>query len=298
MKAWFNYGREAQAYRARPDKLRPFVERNVNLLREGVAPTAYFIDVWSSAPPYDYWTGDGTFVERAATQRAWGEAFALIRDRLGNSAPQISEAGHDKLIGWLDGAQAQQLRVDPRGASFTWKIECADAERIPWIDVAWHDKFILHGAGYEGRYGAASGSDDYLSTEVLSGRPAMVAQPFDRNVVRVYWLLNAATARAGRRSHRRRGVRRRQHPPAARALGEGRGGLGQSRRRAVERRRTRPAAVRFLCPRRRRGSRRRNARRQARRVVPLAGRKVRGWTIYPNRGQRTPSARVRGIIYP
>src|SRR5262249_2494727 len=35
-------------------------------------------------------------------------------------------------------------------------------------------------------------SDDYLSTEVLSGRPAMVPQAFNRNVVRVYWLLNDA----------------------------------------------------------------------------------------------------------
>jgi hypothetical protein len=198
-KAWFNYGREAQAYRARPDRLMPYVERNLRLIKEGFAPTAYFIDVWSSASPYDYWTGDGKFVDRAETQRVWGEAFAWIRDFLGGDAPQISEAGHDKLIGWLDGAQAQQLRVDPDGKDFTWKISCADSERIPWIDVAWHDKFILHGAGYEGRYQGGldrkehgAYSDDYLATEVLSGRPAMVPQALNRDVVRVHWLLNDA----------------------------------------------------------------------------------------------------------
>jgi hypothetical protein len=198
-RAWFNYGKEAQSYRARPDRLRPYLERNVKLMKDGFGPTAFFIDVWSSAPPYDYWTDDGRFVERSATQKVWGEAFAWIRETLGGDAPQFSEAGHDKLIGWLDGADAQQLRVDPKGKSFTWRMECADSERIPWIDVAWHDKFILHGAGYEGRYlgglearehGAYS--DDYLSTEVLSGRPAMVPQPFHRNVVRVYWLLDQA----------------------------------------------------------------------------------------------------------
>ena len=198
-KAWFNYGREAQAYRARPDRLMPYVERNLRLVKEGFAPTAYFIDVWSSASPYDYWTSDGRFVDRAATQRVWGGAFAWIRDFLGGDAPQISEAGHDKLIGWLDGAQAQQLRVDPQGKEFTWKIQCADSERIPWMDAAWHDKFILHGAGYEGRYQGGldrkdhgAYSDDYLSTEVLSGRPAMVPQALNRDVVRVYWLLNDA----------------------------------------------------------------------------------------------------------
>lgn len=198
-RAWFNYGREAQSYRARPDRLMQYVQRNVRLLKDGVAPTAYFIDVWSSASPYDYWTSDGAFEPRSTTQKVWGEVFAWIRNELGNDAPQLSEAGHDKLIGWLDGADAQQLRVDAAGRGFTWRIECADSERIPWIDVAWHDKFILHGAGYEGRYQGgldqrAHGaySDDYISTQVLSGRPAMVPAPFNRDVVRVHWLLNDA----------------------------------------------------------------------------------------------------------
>jgi hypothetical protein len=198
-RAWFNYEQEAQAYRARPDRLMLYVERNVRLLKNGFAPTAYFIDVWSSAAPYDYWTHDGKFVDRSVTQRVWGGVFAWIREYLGNDSPQLSEAGHDKLIGWLDGADAQQLRVDPAGKSFTWKIQCDDSERIPWIDVAWHDKFILHGAGYEGRYEGGldanehgAYSDDYITTEVLSGRPAMVPQAFGRDVVRIHWLLNDA----------------------------------------------------------------------------------------------------------
>jgi hypothetical protein len=198
-RAWFNYGREAQSYRARADRLKPYVERNLRLIKAGFAPTAYFIDVWSSMAPYDYWTEDGQFVDRSVTQKVWGEVFAWIRDYLGEDAPQLSEAGHDKLIGWLDGADAQQLRVDPEGGNFTWRIRCADAERIPWMDVAWHDKFILHGAGYEGRYNGGLEakthgmySDDYMATEVLSGRPAMVSQPFSRDVVRKYWLLEGA----------------------------------------------------------------------------------------------------------
>jgi hypothetical protein len=198
-RAWFNYGREAQSYRARADRAKQYVERNLRLIKPGFAPTAYFIDVWSSMAPYDYWTQDGKFVSRDVTQRVWGEVFAWIRDYLGDDAPQLSEAGHDKLIGWLDGADAQQLRVDPKGPSFTWRIRAADSERIPWFDVAWHDKFILRGAGYEGRYVAGldtkqhgAYSDDYMATEVLSGRAPMVAQAFSRDVVRKYWLLDGA----------------------------------------------------------------------------------------------------------
>ncbi len=196
--AWFRYGPNIQSYRARPDRLRPFVERNLKLIREAFAPTAYFIDVWSSISPYDYWTSDGQFIDRTVTRRSWGETFAWIRDYLGNNAPQISEAGHDQLIGWLDGAQAQHLRIDPDPLhGFTLHIKAAGAERIPWLDAAYHDRFILHGAGYPDRYAggldaATHGiySDDYISTEVLTGHPAMVASPFGRDVVRKYWLLH------------------------------------------------------------------------------------------------------------
>ena len=196
-RAWFNYGRDAQSYRARADRVRSLVERNLKLIRPGFAPTAYFIDVWSSIAPYDFWTWDGQFVDRSVTRQVWGEVFAWIRDYLGDNAPQISEAGHDRLIGWLDGAQANQLRVDARGGGFVWNIRCADAERIPWIDAAYHDRFVLHGAGYQDRYAAGLElathgmySDDYMATEMLTGRPAMVQAPFSRDVVRKYWLLH------------------------------------------------------------------------------------------------------------
>ncbi|HXX21753.1 MAG TPA: DUF5696 domain-containing protein [Terriglobia bacterium] len=196
-RAWYHAERDAQSYRARPDRLRPMVERNLDLIRAGFSPTAYFIDVWSSAPPYDFWTQDGRFVERSVTRQVWGETFAWIRDSLGDNAPQISEAGHDRLIGWLDGAQANILRVDAQGSGFVWRIHCADAERIPWIDAAYHDRFVLHGAGYEDRYAAGLDlathgmySDDYMATEMLTGHPAMVEVPFSRDVVRKYWLLH------------------------------------------------------------------------------------------------------------
>jgi len=196
-RAWYHAERDAQSYRARPDRIRLLVERNLNLIKAGFSPTAYFIDVWSSAPPYDFWTADGQFVDRSVTRKVWGETFSWIRNYLGDDAPQISEAGHDRLIGWLDGAQANILRVDAQGSGFVWKIRCGDAERIPWIDAAYHDRFVLHGAGYEDRYAAGLDltthgiySDDYMATEMLTGHPAMVAAPFSRDVVRKYWLLH------------------------------------------------------------------------------------------------------------
>jgi len=201
VRAWLNEGRGAQSYRYRADQIRPFLDANLELIQRHLAPTAYFIDVWSSAPPYDYWTADGRFFDRVYTRQVWGEAFAWIRDLLGDQAPQISESGHDQLIGWLDGAQTNHLRVgkpigNGRHAWAVWNWPCEDAERVPWFDAAHHDRFILHGAGYSSRYEAGLDprlhgifSDDYICTEVLTGHPGMVPHPpFSRNNVRKYWL--------------------------------------------------------------------------------------------------------------
>jgi hypothetical protein len=177
------------------------LKANLQRIRDNLAPDAYFIDVWSSARPYDYWTADGQFHTAVSTRDTWGKLFAWIRDYLGHDAPQISESGHDQLIGWLDGAQTNHLRVGKSlEGSYGWCVwdwPCADAERTPWFDAAHHDRFILHGAGYSSRYqGGLDGrlhgidSDDYMATEVLTGHPGMVSRPFGRNVVRKYWLLS------------------------------------------------------------------------------------------------------------
>jgi hypothetical protein len=199
-RAWNNTWHDpagAQSYRWRPDLVKPWIRGNLKLVREGVAPTAYFIDVWSSIGPYDYWTRDGKFHGRAGTREEWGGYFAWIRDYLGG-APQVSESGHDALVGALDGATANHLRVDAgekTGAWTVWRIKCARAERVPWFDAAHHDRFVLHGAGYEDRFLAGLDrrdhgvySDDYTTVEVLTGRPSMVSEPFGREVVRKYWL--------------------------------------------------------------------------------------------------------------
>ncbi len=203
VRAWLNEGRGAQSYRLRADRIEPFLARNLGKIRAELAPSAYFIDVWSSIRPYDYWTADGAFHSCVETRDTWGRAFARIRTDLGNEAPQISESGHDQLIGWLDGAQTNHLRVQKTSGGRTpgvgpvWDWDCAEAERTPWFDAAHHDRFILHGAGYPSRYEGGLDprlhgiySDDYIATEVLTGHPAMVSEPFNQNVVRKHWLLN------------------------------------------------------------------------------------------------------------
>ncbi|HJN18725.1 MAG TPA: hypothetical protein QGH10_24695, partial [Armatimonadota bacterium] len=196
VKAWINEGREAQSYRWRPDRFEPFMKRNLKLIKDGCAPDHFFIDVFTSIGCIDFYDWDGKFHPSTETREKWGETFAWIRDYLGDDSPQTSEAGHDQLTGYLDGADCQHLELVDEPVRHAIALKCDDWERVPWYDAVLHDKFILHGVGYSGRYQNSRSrahhgitSDDYISAEVLTGHALMVdAGCWGRPAVRKYWL--------------------------------------------------------------------------------------------------------------
>ncbi len=196
VKAWLNKGRQARSFRWRPDRIAPFYKRNLRLIKPNLGPTAYFIDVFSAIPCIDFYDRAGRFHSMLETRKHWGGAFDWIRDYLGGNAPMISEAGHDHLVGHLDGADCQHLRLVPRGRRFCITLPCEDWERTPWFDAVLHDRFSLHGVGYSGRYQGGRSrrahgieSDDYISAEMLAGHPAMIdRRGMGRGAVRKYWL--------------------------------------------------------------------------------------------------------------
>ena len=196
IKAWLNEGRNARSYRWRPDKIKPLVQRNLDIICKELKPTHYFVDVFTSIPCIDFTDRSGTYHTRLETRKGWGEAFSDIRARLGAPAITTSEAGHDHLVGTLDGADCQHLRITPDRKRFCLNIPCKDWQRVPWYDAVLHDKFILHGVGYSNRYQggrtrdeAGIESDDYISAEVLLGHALMIDRPaMVRGAVRKYWL--------------------------------------------------------------------------------------------------------------
>ena len=194
--AWYNQGRDAQSYKWRPDHILAFVRRNLQLVKQDLYPTASFLDVFTSSGCMDYWDHDGGFHSSLETRKHWGEAFAWIRDYLGGNAPTTSEAGHDQLIGALDGADCQWLSLSAEADRFVIKLPCEDWERVPWYDAVNHHRFVLQGVGYSGRYQGGQSrelhginSDDYISAEILSGHALMVdAGSWGRDAVRKYYL--------------------------------------------------------------------------------------------------------------
>jgi hypothetical protein len=197
IKAWLNRGRDAQSYRWRPDHIMPFVKRNMKLIKPNLKPTHYFIDVFTSLPCFDFYDRQGNFHSMLETRKHWGESFAWIRNYLGGNAPTTSEAGHDQLIGYLDGSDCQHMTLSPDKGWPHIRISCRDWERVPWFDAVLHDKFSLHGVGYPSRYKLKQAesdqrvveSDDYISAEILEGHALMIdRRAFGRGAVRKYWL--------------------------------------------------------------------------------------------------------------
>ncbi|MGL6196002.1 MAG: DUF5696 domain-containing protein, partial [Thermoguttaceae bacterium] len=196
-KAWNNYGIEAQSYQFRPDKILPFISKNFDLIEPNLKQTTYFVDVFSSINVMDFCDRDGKVHSRRETLDQWCKAFDLIRDRLGNDNPTISEAGSDFLIGHLDGADCQFLTLSPHSGDFRIQIKCKKWSRVPWFDAVNHTRFSLHGVGYDSRYVANRGyglhgyeSDDYISCEVLTGHAMQTGWGTPvRETVRKYWLL-------------------------------------------------------------------------------------------------------------
>ena len=207
--AWYNGGPRAQSYRMLPHGFRPWLDRNAALLRQAVDPDGIFIDVFSAIAPFDYYDRAGTFYPKTRTQQAWGAAFDAYRAGLGQPhAVTISEAGTDALVGHLDAGQSDHFPAR------RWMPETAfaDAERVPWHDMATHGRFVLFAGGLgDQRYSATDwrswgdtalhgyGSDDYLCTTVIGGRAPMCDGPFSRRAVMTDWLLHdicAALARS------------------------------------------------------------------------------------------------------
>ena len=202
-KAFFNPNTKQQSFRFRPDAIEPFLRRNMRYMREGVAPDALFIDVFTSVRPYDGYDAEGRFFPSTFTAAKWGEAFDIARSELGvTNAVMVSEAGHDWLIGHVDAAECDHYPA----SRLIGPGNFSDAVRVPWMDIATHGRFVLLGGGLGFRYCAPAwrqdgdnvlhgyGSDDYLCTTVIGGRNPMGEGCPSRRTVATYWLLHDTCA--------------------------------------------------------------------------------------------------------
>ncbi len=191
--AWNNWWAGTQSYQWRPDLFKPFLARNLELA-DKFLPTmdAYFVDVFTSMNAWDFYDDAGKKHSRVETLQCWANCFQAIGNDGSDKDPDakqykrpptitISEAGDDFLIGALDGADVQWLELTPEQRDFTFVFPCEDWERVPWFAPVNRTRFSLHGVGYSDRYRGGrswqlhhSGSDDYISMEMLSGHAPMV----------------------------------------------------------------------------------------------------------------------------
>ncbi|MDO5581436.1 MAG: hypothetical protein Q4G69_09875 [Planctomycetia bacterium] len=205
-KAYINVFRNCQSYRLAPDKAPAVMKESlVDPVRDHFLIDTCFVDVLGSNGSYTtspWFDRKGNFYNRTEGAGGMAAVFDAIHDFLdpalkksGVDIPSItlSEAGHDFLIGHLDGADCQYMNLTKDHGEYCWFCypEYTDAEKIPWFDAVNHKKFSLHGAGYSIRFESGRGylfhgidSDDYISTEILTGH-ALMSDGYCRDVKEV-----------------------------------------------------------------------------------------------------------------
>ena len=190
-RAWYNKGRDAQSYRWLPHAFKPWLVKNMELIRDNISAHGLFIDVFSAIPPMDYYDRNGRFYESKRTAKEWSAAFDTCREILWkDKGPMLSECGHDGLIGSLDGGQADHYSGN------RWGAEKDKWERVPWHDIVSHGKFVLLGGGLGSRYAqddpapSGYGSDNYNGMTAIGGRNPMSDGPFSISAVKTYWMLH------------------------------------------------------------------------------------------------------------
>lgn len=190
-RAWVNYGAQVLSYQWRPDLFKPFLQKNLEQGKRFVpAMDAYFVDVFASMKPFDFYTREGEFHPKSETQACWKDCFETIGKGLRHTnaegkeetAITISEAAADFLIGSLDGGDCQWMLLDSN-APGAWRkyVPCRDWSSTPWFAAVNHTNFSRHGAGYQDRFNAGRNvnlhgilSDDYISAEILGALDLMV----------------------------------------------------------------------------------------------------------------------------
>lgn len=191
-KAWINHGMGVQSYQWRPDKFKPFLDRNLAITKKLLPKMdACFVDVFLSMNIFDFFTIDGKFHPRKETQHYWKNCFETIGSTLAHknekgeteTAITMSEASDDFLIGSIDGGDAQWLALSQKGRAWSMRFPCDKWARSPWFAAVNHTNFSRHGAGYPDRYLSLRNyglhgimSDDYIGAEILGGLDLMVAQ--------------------------------------------------------------------------------------------------------------------------
>ncbi len=204
LEAWYCPGSRSLSYRWLPQAIHPRLKSNMALFRDGFAPNALFLDVFTASMPKDVIDRAGRFYPAARNVKEWCDAWEECRKVFGvPDAVMVSEAGNDTQIGHIDAGESDHKAPEVLVPDAT---QYSAADRVPWHDMVSHGRMVLFGGGLGQRYSNFDstrdmeanrrhgyGSDDYFCTTVAGGRSPM-APTFGRDTVRTYWMLHDVCA--------------------------------------------------------------------------------------------------------
>lgn len=156
-------------YELRPDRLRPFLERNLKLQRHHLVPRLGVIEGVRLAPFFD---GDGAQHSPEAAVADWRETLRFAGEYLGPDSLSVSNSGGGE---WLVGAAAG-AGLDP--------LEGFSGDRVPWLELASHRQIALF------ERSANPSADAAIANEILLARvPYADHACWGRALVRKAWLV-------------------------------------------------------------------------------------------------------------
>jgi len=199
-RGWFNRHTGVQALRHTPESALRAMRRNLALEEKWLDVGCCFLDVTSYTDPEPVETPDGRFVGvenvLSLERRIYREAARIAGGAV------LGEGCTEKFIGAVHGANCDLWHVD----RWSNKARAADWEYFPLLDWLAHDRVVLQGAGYPGRFGRRGQvriaaelyeppfTDNYKSARILFGHPPLyflVHATFSLDPLRIarcYWL--------------------------------------------------------------------------------------------------------------
>lgn len=161
----------------RPDKVEPYLSRNLKLIRYYLTPTLFVMGGAESGRE-SFFDRNGNRYKDTFSEKTWRQTLSYVQSYLGPTSSSVAKGGGDWLIGAADGAGFEILSSDLPGP----------AQRVPWFAMVHHDRLPIYEIGAESN--SDSGTGQALLNEVTEGRlPVASDRSWGHGMIRKAWLM-------------------------------------------------------------------------------------------------------------
>ncbi|MEM1296409.1 MAG: DUF5696 domain-containing protein, partial [Verrucomicrobiota bacterium] len=165
------------SFAMRPDRVEPYLSRNLKLIRYYLTPTLFVMNGADSVRE-PFFDRHGKRYNGSFSEQTWRQTISYVQSYLGPTSASITKGGGDWLVGSADGAGFDILSDDLPGP----------AQRVPWFSLVHHDRLPVY--EIQSHSELDSGAGVTLLGEVTEGRlPVVDDRSWGHGMVRKAWLM-------------------------------------------------------------------------------------------------------------